>query len=337
MTHALVTGATGFVGHHLVKRLTNRGVDVSCLVRENSQRSALEELGASFVVGDVTDPESLPGALADVDVIYHVAGVTKCLDMREMSRVNEEGVRNIAKACGALARPPVLVVVSSLAAAGPSSGAAPKRESDTAEPLSIYGRSKRAGELAANEFADRVPTTIVRPPIVLGEEDSSGFQLFSMLRKFRFHLVPGFQPHSFSVIHGDDLAQALMVAAEKGKRLTTDPSDPTGIYFATNDEIVTYAELGRMIGIAVGRPRAWMIRVPMFVVWFAGGANELMAKITRKPNIMNIDKAREASAGSWVCTSEQLKQDTGFQPEKTLRERLEQTVAGYQAKGWLKL
>ena len=337
MTHALVTGATGFVGHHLVKRLIAHGVDVSCLVRASSKRSALEELGASFVVGDVTDPDSLPSALQGIDVVYHVAGVTKCLDMKEMERVNEQGVRNIADACASLEKPPVLVVVSSLAAAGPSNDSTPKRESDPAEPISIYGRSQRAGELAAHEFADIVPTTIVRPPIVLGEEDSSGFQLFSMLRRLRFHLVPGFQPHSFSVIHGDDLAQALMVAAEKGKRLTKDSSDPNGVYFATNDEIVTYAELGRMIGIAVGRPRAWMIRVPMFVVWFAGGANELVAKITRKPNIMNLDKAREASAGSWACTSEQLKQDTGFQPEKTLQERLAQTVAGYKAKGWLKL
>lgn len=74
MTYALVTGATGFVGHHLVKRLIVDGVDVACLVRATSDRSKLETLGAKVIVGDVTDAESLPPALAGVDVVYHVAG-----------------------------------------------------------------------------------------------------------------------------------------------------------------------------------------------------------------------------------------------------------------------
>ncbi|MGI9472721.1 MAG: NAD-dependent epimerase/dehydratase family protein [Rubripirellula sp.] len=337
MTHALVTGATGFVGHHLVKRLNSDGVDVTCLVRGTSKRSKLESLGVSFAIGDVTDAESLPPALVGVDVVYHVAGLTKSLDSKEMECVNEQGVRNVAKACADQPSPPVLVVVSSLAASGPSQGSQPKRESEPCRPISVYGRSKRAGELAAFEFADRVPTTIVRPPIVLGEEDADGFQLFGMLRKMRFHLVPSFSNHHFSVIHADDLALALSLAAEKGSRLSTDPNDATGVYFASADEILTYSELGRMIGRSVGRPRAWMIHVPMPAVWATGGFNELLAKVQRKPNILNLDKAREAAAGSWVCTSERLKQDTGYRPEKTLPERLQQTVEGYQEKGWIKI
>ena len=340
MKHALVTGGTGFVGTHLVRHLLASGVDVSCLVRSTSSSSKLKALkacGAKFVTGDVTDVSSLASALVGIDVVYHVAGLTKSLSSQQLLRVNEDGVRNVSKACANQASSPVLVIVSSLAAAGPSQGSRPRTELESAQPVSVYGRSKRAGELAAFEYADRVPTTILRPPIVLGEEDADGLQWFTFLRKMRFHLVPSFRDHYFSVVHADDLALALSLAAEKGKRLTSDPENSTGTYFASADEILTYSDLGRLIGVSVGRPRAWMVRVPMPAVWATGSFNEILAKLQGQPNILNLDKAREAVAGSWACSSEALKRDTGYQPEMTLPERLGQTVRGYIEKGWLKV
>src|SRR6056297_1968637 len=228
MTRALVTGGSGFIGFHLVKQLTQQGVLVRCLVRRSSNRELLEPFDPEFVFGDVTDPASIGQALDDVEIVYHLAGVTKSLRRSEFTSVNQGGVEHVARCCAQLGRPPVLIVVSSLAAAGPSSPDRPRIEADPVAPVSQYGRSKRAGELAAHRFADQVPISIVRPPIVLGQGDRDGFAMFDSIAKLGVHVVPGFTSDRFSVIHAEDLADALIVVAQRGKRIATDPADSQG-------------------------------------------------------------------------------------------------------------
>jgi nucleoside-diphosphate-sugar epimerase len=336
MTHALVTGATGFIGHHLVQRLSASGTTVSCLVRPTSDLSRIEPYAPRFVSGDVTNRECLRQALDGVDVVYHLAGVTKSLSSKRLHEVNEQGTRNVAAACADCAVSPVLVIASSLAAAGPAGEGKPRAESDVPHPVSAYGRSKRAGELAAHEFAGQIPTTIVRPPIVLGEGDQDGFKMFRPIARFGVHAVPSFTDHQFSTIHAEDLANALTTAAASGNRLTTCPDDEQGIYFAAADEVLSYADLGRLIGEVLGVRRVFVVRTPLPMVWMTAGANELFSQILRRPHILNWDKAREAAAGSWACSNRKLRLETGFAPAKSLRERLQQTAQWYKQQGWLK-
>lgn len=335
MTHALVTGATGFIGHHLVKRLSEQGHQVSCLVRERSNRSGLQPFDPKFCFGDVTDLPSLHRAMQGIDVVYHLAGLTKGLRAGDLMRVNELGTRNVARACAEVSTSPVLVIASSLAAAGPAPADRPRNESDPPTPVSKYGRSKLAGELAAREFLDRVRTTIVRPPIVFGEGDKDGFNLFQGIARFGVHLVPGFRDYQFSAIHAVDLATALSAAAERGRRLQ--PEDATaGTYFAADPQTFSYAEFGRMIGRGLGRPRAWVVRMPGPMLWSVSAVNEAVAQVRRRPHIVNLDKAREAVAGSWACSPAMLGQDTGFRCARPLAERIQQTADWYENQGWLR-
>ncbi len=99
MTHALVTGASGFIGPHLVKRLIDQNVQVTCLVRESSDLSRLNLFKPELVYGDVMNPESLAIAVSGCDVVYHLAGLTKSIPAGVMRQVNELGVRNVAAAC----------------------------------------------------------------------------------------------------------------------------------------------------------------------------------------------------------------------------------------------
>jgi len=340
MAQVLVTGGSGFIGSHLAAALLKRGDDVTCLVRRTSKLDRLKALGVTIAYGDVTDCESLTAPVAGKSIVYHLAGLVTALSGSEFLRVNRQGVENVARACAAQPDAPVLLVVSSLAAAGPAPPGRLRTESDPLHQVSNYGRSKRAGEQAAEQFADRVPITIVRPPIVFGEADKSSFAWFESVERYGVHLVPGLKPHRFSLIHAEDLSELLILAAQRGTRLEPPrPPEETpsvrGYYFAASEDHPTYHQLGRMIGEALGRRRTLVIPFPTPVVWAVAGIGELVGHFRRRPVYLGIDKAREATAGSWACSAQAAADELGFSPRRSLAERMRQTAQWYRDEGWL--
>jgi nucleoside-diphosphate-sugar epimerase len=332
---ALITGANGFIGEHLIRTLMAHGEAVRAMVRREAAGEPLRALGAEIVLGDVTQPATLAPAVAGVDVVFHLAGLVKALHSEELFRVNEEGAGNVARACSQLANPPVLVLVSSLAAAGPAPNGQPRTESDPIEPVSNYGRSKRAGEMAAAEFAAEVPLTVVRPPVVFGEGDMNTCLLFQPIARHGVHAVPGLKPRKVSLIHADDLAEALWLAAGRGTRVDRDRTDAAGYYFVAGDQDPEYVQLGRLIGDAVGRPRVFVVRTPDWMGRCAGACSEVVARLRGRPAIFNLDKMREASAGSWVCSAERIRNELGFKVTRPLGDRLRQTADWYASRGLL--
>jgi nucleoside-diphosphate-sugar epimerase len=337
----LITGASGFIGGRLTEWLAHHGVEVSGLVRAKSARDRLQLPRIKLCQGDVTDRDSLRAAVADVDVVFHLAGVIKALDYEGYRRVNEDGVKNVLEACAERTTPPTVVVVSSIAAAGPAvNNEQPKCEHDACTPVSRYGRSKRAGELVAEQWADRLPITVVRPAIIFGEHDPAMLPLFWPIRRFGVHVVPGLKLSRLSMLHVDDLVPLMLAAAERGQRLapTGSPgvSSAQGYYFAAGDEAPTMRELGRLIGRAMSQRRTWIIPMPEFCGWIVGGGNELWSQIRRQPSIVNLDKIREATAGPWLCSTQRAQQELGHRVETPLVERLRQTAEFYFKAGWLR-
>jgi len=333
----LVTGASGFIGTHLVRALVDAGYEVTCLVRPTSELSAIANFGVTFVEGDITRKDTLVDPSRKVSTVFHLAGSTSSFSAETHTRVNEGGTRNIVEACAESDRPSKLILVSSSAAVGPSPPGRPMIETDSPAPLSIYGRSKLAGETVARRWAGRVPITIVRPAIVFGEYDKDVFRMFDLVAH-GWHLVPGMKTRYFSLIHASDLAQSLILAASKGENLPA-PEDEfkspgQGIYFIADDWAPSYAELGLMIADSLGR-KAKVVNIPGPFVWGIAIVNEILARIRREPSIMNMDKAREGLSGSWVYSSEKANRQLGFKPDATVQERIHQTGKWYQEQGWL--
>jgi nucleoside-diphosphate-sugar epimerase len=338
MAKVLVTGASGFIGTHLVAALAARGEEITCFVRKTSKVDRLQALGGRLVYGDVTDPESLLAAVAGHQIVYHLAGCTRARHRRQFFEVNCRGVAHVAQACAAQDRPPVLIHVSSQAAAGPAVGGRPRVESDPASPVSQYGRTKRLGECAAERLAHQVPITIVRPPMVVGEGDRLGLSLFRSVVRFHVHLTPGIGPRRFSLIHADDLVQLLILAAERGRRLPPrdGQSHPVsqGYYFAACEQDPTYADLGRLVAESVGR-RVLVIPTAMPVVRMLAAMGEMVSHVRHNPPVINLDKAREIAAGSWLCSAQTAREELGFAVGAPLIERLRQTTEWYCREGWL--
>lgn len=341
MAKVLVTGASGFIGWHLARALVARGDEVTCLVRTTSKVDRLRSLKVELVTGDVADRESLSAATGGKSTVYHLAALAGALRLAELYRVNEHGAGNVARECARQTSPPVLVMVSSLAAGGPAPAARPRTEDDPAGPISHYGRSKRAGELAVRRFAEGVPTTIVRPSVVFGEADRYCLPIFRTVERFGTHFAPSFTRRKLSIIHADDLAALLILAAERGERAapstsSEDGGDSCGCYYAAAEPHPTYHDFGRMVGEALGRRRTLVISCGPIVVWSAAAVSDLAGRIRRTPAFFSIDKAREARAGHWVCSPQKAADQLGFSVGKPLTERLRQTAHWYRQEGWLR-
>jgi nucleoside-diphosphate-sugar epimerase len=228
-------------------------------------------------------------------------------------------------------------VVSSISAAGPAAKGQVRVESDPPTPVSIYGRSKLAGERAAGELADRVSTTIVRPSNVFGPRDTALANMFRTIRLARFHPSPDLSPPPLSYIYVGDLVELLLRAGERGARLPAreNGSPGQGRYFAVAPEYPTYAELGRLVRPLLKRPFAPVIPLARPVAWCVAGASELVGHCRGKPPELCLDKLREALAGSWACSPAAAERDLGFAPDRPLIERLQETIDWYAREGWL--
>jgi len=328
----LLTGGSGFVGGQLAKALVARGDQVVAMVRRSSKVDGLKGLGIRIAVADLHTGDGVAEAAEGVDAVQHVAGVTKARTEEDYLRGNAETTRMLASVLSRLKHPPRLVICSSLAAAGPARIGKPRTESETPAPVSMYGRSKLAAEQAAREFADRVPTVIVRPPFVYGPGDLTNLPPLIAMGKTGVYLKAGMGPKHFSFVHVDDLNQALIAAAERGRTVRRD--DPTeGVYFASDPNPYSWEDFCIALSRALGRGKPKVIPVPEFVGWATGAGAELGSRLLGTVSIMNRDKAKEMAQEAWTCSPARATREIGFQPSYLLEGGLENTVAWYRTQG----
>ncbi len=333
MPSALVTGASGFVGSNLVAKLRSRDWEVGCLVRDAQRATGLEPLGATLHLGTLGDTESLERAMTGVGTVFHVAGRVRALNEGQFMADNAEGTRNVVEAAAAQTEPPAVVLVSSLAAGGPSKPGTPRRETDTDRPISAYGHSKLAAERSAAELANEVPISIVRPPIIFGPADKASLAIFRGIQLLRLHPVPGFRRFPVSLVYVADLCDAMIRIAERGRRvLSSNIADAT--YHVAAERTILYGDLGKLAaqsldckGIALPLPKA--------LFWLVGGAMEVVGKIRRRPGILNLDKVREAVAPGWECDDQKIRRELDYQPTASLEKHFAETVEWYRLQGWL--
>jgi nucleoside-diphosphate-sugar epimerase len=322
--NVFVTGGTGFVGAHLVRALQERGDRVTCLVRRPELAERLGWRDVRLVRGDLDDAGALLQGCEGAELVFHVAGRVIAKDALQFMATNRDGTANVLEAADehGVSR---FVLVSSLAAAGPTVPGQPIDEARHPAPITDYGRSKLAAEVLVRAMP--FPWTIVRPPVVYGEWDRGTLKVFQLARA---PVAPVFGDGSqeLSVIHADDLARALIAAG-------TSPAAQGRVYFATHATTTTSRGLLLACAKALGKSPPRIVPLPKAVarglLWTVGSLAHLAGRAT----FLSADKANEYLAAAWTCRGDALTRDTGWRATIDLEPGLARTAAWYREVGWL--
>lgn len=324
----LVTGGTGFIGYHLLRRLLSEGHQIRCLIRKTSRVPVDLQSHVDWSYGELRDLTSLRAACRDQEVIIHLAGVIKSPKPDIFYQINLEGTERLLKAFKE--QKPAggrFIFISSLAAGGPSKSRTPVTENSPAAPVSHYGRSKYAAEESLRKTAGDLTRIVIRPCTVYGPGDRETLRFFKIAQ---YHINPqiGWHRKLMSMIHVEDLVQIIC------RSLSTDV--PSFDRFCAADNVPGYS-IGTIIKTAASLLGAWTvpIYIPQALLAVPATLNDLRGRLLGSAPALNLDKYREIRQRYWICSVRKARQQLQYEPRFDLTNGFADAIKWYQQKGWL--
>lgn len=306
-----MTGATGFIGRHIVKRLTETGYAVRALARRLPTEDQAENESVSWVLGALNDDAALRSLVKGASGVVHCAGAIRAASRQEFLAVNADATRRLAEIAANEGRPPRFVYMSSLAAREPR--------------LSPYAASKRAGEQALRALQDRMPIVMLRPPAVYGPGDLETLRIFQMASRGVI-LRPMTGPARTSLVHVGDVAGAVIAALEANPlplRPVEFDDGRLGGY--------TWEEIAQAAGSAV-RTNPRLIPVPAAILYAAGAVASMISTLAGRPSVLSWSKVPELLHADWAAEVTELQ---GYKPTWTIDRGFKDTVNWYASRGLL--
>jgi nucleoside-diphosphate-sugar epimerase len=322
---AFVTGGTGFIGSHLVEALLESPDfnEVNCLVR--SSRKWLSGLDIQEVSGDLNNLNALNKGLNGVDVLFHIAAIVKAPSKKEFTQANVDATETLVRLAHKKGVKNI-VILSSLAAAGPSNGI-PKKESDIMKPVSMYGQSKKEMESRITTASlDDCSIKIIRPPAVYGPREDQIYSFFKACSKGICPIVGDGNNPRLSMVYVSDLVDGILKAAQMNN---------SGVYtyFISGEGTHSWNEIQAVTSKVLGK-KIRALKLKPSLVKKAAGFIEQTASLFGKYPVVNKEKAKELIL-EWTCTSEKAQKELDYRPSVSLAEGISRTIHWYKKHNWL--
>jgi dihydroflavonol-4-reductase len=325
--HALVTGATGFIGGHLCRHLLAAGYEVTALVRPNRDATALREQGIRIVTGELADPESLQRAMAGVDIVYHIAAAFRdaSLPDKVFFETNVTGTENVMRAAAAAGVRRV-AYCSSVGVHG-NTGRTPANEESPFKPPDYYCETKLQAEQVVRRLSGElgVSASLFRPMGVYGPGDTRFLKLFRSISRRHFLMI-GSGEIFYHMTYVDDMCRGIMLCGEH-------PAASGEAFILAGDHHTTLNELVEAVAEAVGT-RPLPFKVPMAPVKAAAYVCEAVCRplrinpplYPRRVEFFSKDRAGDISKARSLL---------GYTPQVSLQEGVRRTAEWYREQGWL--
>jgi len=336
----LITGASGFIGHHLVQEALEKGFEVHAAVRPSSEISDLQELGRKaksekrgnlvFVYPDFSSKESLLQELekAAYSYIIHAAGATRAKSLDAYNLVNADYTLNLAKAALEVSVPlKRFVFLSSLAAIGPLTYNTKEviTEHTVPGPVTSYGKSKQLAEKYLFDLKD-LPLTVIRPTAVYGPGEKDILILFQTLSK-GLDLYIGHNPQRLSFVYVKDLVAATYAGLGEINKTHR-------IYNISDGQQYNRYELADLFK-KLSSKNPVRIHLPLVVIKLVANLLEGFSVFSKRMPVLNKEKINELTAANWYCSIDAARKDLNYEPEYNLENGLAATLSWYKEKKWL--
>ena len=323
----LITGASGFIGSHMVDHAILQGYDTWAAVRPTSNLSNLQTSRLQRIVLNIEDASLLGTQLkahharyGAWDVVIHCAGATKCSHADEFDRINYEGTRNLVDTLISLDMVPrQFIFISTLGIYGPlheQEPYPPFTEADTPRPNTLYGKSKHKAEEYIKGIAT-LPYVIFRPTGVYGPRDKDYQLLVSSIRT-HIDLSLGHQPQWVTLLYVKDLVEAVFVAINKGVQRRS--------YLITDGNTYSSRDFTHAVREALGNPFTLHLTIPLWLGRIAACIADLGGQLCNRTFTFNSDKFRILTQRNWQCDITPLTEELGYHPRYNLKAGIAETL-----------
>lgn len=320
----LVTGATGFIGIHVCRRLVDEGHSVLALLRSPKKAKLLPGDNVERLEGDLSIFSDRNLELPQCDAVIHLAASLTVKSQDDYEKHYTDTVDLVECLKRQAWQPRRFVFASTLSAAGPSKPGRPLTENDPARPVDSYGKNKLRAEryLAHAPF----PTTSFRPGPVFGPGDTAALALFKMAQKGIGFKVAGIN-QQLCFIFVADLADAVVKMAEE-------TGSEHKLYFATSEEYFDTERLWKTIGDVLGR-KLTIISIPKRTLRNLADILTVLSKIFDFDNRLDRKKYEQMTRPAFLCSSAKLQRELGWQPSTDFETTMRLTAQSYRDEGLL--
>ncbi|MCZ6604426.1 MAG: NAD-dependent epimerase/dehydratase family protein [Alphaproteobacteria bacterium] len=324
----LVTGSTGFVGAAVARHLLAEGHELRLLVRTASRRDNIADLDAEIVVGDLTEPTSLAGAVKGCDALYHVAADYRLWvrDPRELYETNVGGSKALILAASQ-AGVQRIVYTSSVAALGLTGDGTPADETTPVRREALVGHYKRSKYDAEQAVLDLVtgrdcPVVIVNPSTPIGPRDIKPTPTGRMIVQAARGKMPAYVDTGLNVVHVDDVARGHLQAFAKGR---------IGERYILGGENMTLARILADVAAQVGR-KPPTVKLPHGLIMPIAMVATALARVTGREPFVFTDAIRMARKRMYF-SSQKAEAELGYThrpPDQAIADAVEWFLqAGY--------
>ncbi|SCW48430.1 Nucleoside-diphosphate-sugar epimerase [Streptococcus equinus] len=325
--YTLVTGATGFIGKRLVKRLIEEGRKVKCLVRKTSDLSDLNGMNLKIIYGDLLAPNTYCDELFDVNVVYHLAANSKPSTNKTLDeyRVNYDGteflLQIIYKNASQIKK---VIIMSSIAATGPSISGELLNEMSPCFPITMYGKSKVIVEEIAKKYVEKysLPIVVLRPPMVYGIGDADWIPFFKMIKSAsatnKKVFLPGNHLNKIDFCYVDNLIDAMILAEISDKTVGQ-------VYFVSDNKSYKILEIVNAVCDAyeIPVPKKYYSKKFCYIISLVC---DLISRIFKKEMPVSLREFNWMTRDYWVCDITKFKNDTGYSSKVKLEDGIAKTI-----------